>query len=91
MPITIEDIINFKNPPKAVKPIKKWLGNQTHCDICEVSFKDVEWFADARLYTGQWALMCPDCYEIYAMYRGRGFGVGKGQKYDSKTKIKLEG
>jgi len=88
MPVTVQDILNHKNPPKKEKPVKQWLGNQSACDICNTSFADIPWFADARLRNGQWAIVCPDCHADFTSGK---FGVGVGQKYDANTKIKLEG
>jgi hypothetical protein len=71
------------------KKIKRWLGNQTKCDLCHIPFSDIEWFADAFCRTlRQWALVCPECHAENTSGR---FGTGVGQKYDAATKIKVEG
>ena len=67
----------------------KWSGS-TICDICKRpagSVSDKPWFVDGRTDQGPWALMCPVCFEIF----GVGLGLGKGQKYDAKTREKIEG
>lgn len=69
---------------------KKWLGDQTNCDICEENLNwcaNKQWFVDGKIKGGPWALMCPRCFEMY----GVGLGLGKGQKYDCVTKEKIEG
>lgn len=70
--------------------IKKWMGKVDKCDICEESLnwiQNKQWFVDGKLKQGPWALMCPRCFEMH----GVGLGTGKGQKYDLKTKEKIEG
>ena len=44
-------------------------------------------FVDGRTTQGSWAKMCLDCFSLF----GVGLGTGKGQKYDAKTGVKLEG
>ncbi|MCK9410579.1 MAG: hypothetical protein M0R68_15730 [Bacteroidetes bacterium] len=78
----------IKDQPAKVQPTKKWLGPQDRCDICSTPFDMIPWFADARLRTGCWAIVCPDCNRDFTCGK---FGPGFGQKYDAKTKIKLEG
>jgi hypothetical protein len=65
---------------------KKWLGSGT-CDICGTIDKD--FFVDGRFKASStWALMCSKCWST----KGCGqLGLGHGQKYDAKTKEKLEG
>ena len=70
---------------------KKWLGNQTACDLCKTPFTNMPWFADAKLVTRQWAIVCPTCFYANSISRDGNFGTGLAQKYDAKTKIKLEG
>lgn len=67
---------------------KKWFGTwPAHCDLCNAELANKEFFVDgATSFRGQWALMCPVCFEAF----GRGLGPGRGQKYDSKTLEKLE-
>lgn len=68
---------------------KMWLGSQTACELCHTPFTDIDWFADAYLRTLRtWAIVCPDCHEEHT---GGRFGIGVGQKYDAKTKEKMEG
>ena len=67
---------------------KKWMGTwPAKCDLCDISLKDQEYFVDGRTTGGPWALMCP----YHHKHHGVGLGLGKGQKYDSKTRVKLEG
>lgn len=66
---------------------KKWFGAvPTKCDLCKGKFTDGA-FIDGRTVYGPWAIMCSTCHS----HSGHGLGVGKGQKYDSKTLVKLEG
>ncbi len=68
---------------------KKWEGSWPHtCDECKVDLANTNWFADARSISGHWGLFCPKCFDnvTYGI-----FGIGNGQKYDSKTLEKLEG
>jgi hypothetical protein len=68
--------------------VKRWEGTwPADCDICEIDLQVYEVFYDARTRIGSWALLCPDCFEE----EGVGLGTGLGQKYDSKTLVKLEG
>ena len=61
-----------------------WLGFDPYCDFCQT--KPQPWFVDGVTHEGPWALMCPDCFKKH----GVGLGVGKGQKFDTKTKKKIE-
>jgi hypothetical protein len=74
---------------------KVWQGNQEACELCNTPFTQIEWFADAhckfmtRFGTRhKWAIVCPKCH---AKHTNGKFGLGIGQKYDSITKIKIEG
>ena len=65
---------------------KKWHGTwPAECDICAVTLSEQDSFIDGRLAMGSWALLCPGCH----IRLGVGLGTGKGQRYDSKTLIKL--
>lgn len=69
----------------------KWLGDEEACELCNTPFTQVEWFADARCWIGgqqAWAVVCCDCHGERTLGK---FGPGIGQKYDAKTKLKLEG
>ena len=67
---------------------RKWLGTwPASCDICEAKLEKEDYFVDGATTFGPWALMCPACHRTH----GRGLGTGKGQKYDSKTRVKLGG
>jgi len=63
----------------------KWTGEVDNCDICTNEFADT--FIDGATVDGPWALMCIECWELY----GIGLGIGRGQMYDLKTKVKIEG
>jgi hypothetical protein len=69
--------------------VKKWFGRwPDNCRICGIDLSKKEWFADAKSNYGPWGLFCPECHEACCSQK---FGTGIGQKYDSKTLIKLEG
>lgn len=61
----------------------KWIGDVPHCDFCKET-KDE--FIDGATKYGPWGIMCPNCFGIY----GVGIGPGRGQRYSSTTKEKLE-
>ena len=90
MSMDVQAVMLHKQGSVKKPVIKKWLGNQDCCDMCKASFNDIPWFADARMgrYTGQWAILCPECHGVYT---NGAFGRGLGQKYDAKTKVKIEG
>jgi hypothetical protein len=68
------------------KPEKKWLGTKyTECELCNRPIGKA--FIDGRTFRGPWAIMCEECHEEL----GVGLGLGRGQKYDSKTLLKIEG
>lgn len=78
--------------PEAGRRLKaenqKWVGTwPSKCQICPVDLSQQKYFVDGKTKQGSWALMCPLCHIMY----GVGLGLGKGQKYDSKTLEKLEG
>ncbi len=53
----------------------------TNCQVCGEPFG--EYFIDEKLAMhGCWALMCEQCH----YKNGSGLGVGKGQKYLTKTR-----
>ncbi len=60
---------------------KKWIGS-TKCDICKTECTEQEYFVDAVMRGGGWALMCPSCFSD----RGTNFG----QKY-GPDKVKIGG
>ena len=68
---------------------KKWIGAwPTNCQFCGTNLALQEYFVDGKTLAGPWALMCPICWSVY----GTDLGLGKGQKYDSKTlELKLCG
>lgn len=67
----------------------KWCGSPNpKCDFCHDELKGLDFFVDGKTHPrGQWGLMCPEDFERYGM----GLGTGRGQKYDGKTFIKVEG
>ena len=65
---------------------KKWLGPRpTSCEICNVPLEKE--FVDGATKHGPWAIMDRNCHKKI----GRGFGLGRGQRYDLETLEKLEG
>lgn len=65
----------------------EWLSEVGNCDLCGTDLNEEEFFVDGRTIMGPWGLLCVECHG----HRGVGLGTGKGQKYDSKTKVKVEG
>jgi len=64
----------------------KWCGSQpSKCDLCSGRLGKV--FYDGKTKMGRWALMCHSCFNYY----GCGLGVGKAQKYDTKTLEQVAG
>jgi len=71
-----------------MKKERKWLGTwPAKCDMCGEDLKQFKTFVDGATIFRFWALMCPACHVV----NGTGIGTGKGQRYDAKTLIKLEG
>ena len=66
---------------------KKWYGKVGDCDLCGDPLELFPWFADAKSPRGPWGLFCPYCCSEMDIT----FGTGRGQKYDSITKEKMEG
>jgi hypothetical protein len=66
---------------------KKWFGPITTCDICTESLLNYKYFIDGRTRRGPWALMCPPCWATV----GTGLGTGRGQKYNTETRVKVAG
>lgn len=67
---------------------RKWIGSwPANCDFCTKDLSKEKFFVDGKTTSGPWGLMCPRCHKIH----GRGIGQGSGQKYDSVTRVKLEG
>ena len=70
------------------KAKKRWLSAWDECDLCHIPLKNnVPYFVDGATIYGPWALMCPECHER----GGKGLGLGRGQKYDGKTAVLIEG
>jgi hypothetical protein len=67
----------------------KWLGHETNCDMCTATLSAdvIEYFVDGATKQGPWAILCPQCFEQH----GVGLGLGRGQKYDAKTRVKIAG
>ncbi len=55
------------------------------CDICGIKLN--EYFIDGKTINGPWAYMCIKCHKKL----GFGFGIGKGQMFDTKTGKKIKG
>jgi len=67
---------------------KSWMGSwPAECDICNQQLADELTFVDGKTIHGPWALMCEGCHKL----QGVGIGTGRGQRYDSKTREKIEG
>ena len=71
---------------------KKWCGTwPANCEMhklaegTDLPLSTCSYFVDGRTAYGYWALMCPVCHAEH----GTGFGIGSGQKYDSKTLVKI--
>ncbi|MCC7570676.1 hypothetical protein KO465_04970 [Candidatus Micrarchaeota archaeon] len=64
-----------------------WAGKVDRCDLCTT--KIGSHFIDGRLRSGQWAILCPNCFTV----EGVGLGLGKGQLYEKQGKdfVKIEG
>lgn len=68
--------------------VKKWHGAwPTICNMCGDWLPDNSYFVDGADQQGHWGLFCPACVQDYNIK----LGTGRGQKYDSKTLVKLEG
>ena len=68
-----------------MKTKNKWCSPVNLCDCCSTKLADQPYFVDGRTVHGPWALLCPHCHVLH----GVGLGLGKGQKYDSKTKEQI--
>ena len=67
---------------------KRWTGTPPHrCELCNRQFTPTDrFFWDFKTRMGPWALGCEACFKKH----GIGEGTGMGQKYDLKTKEKIE-
>ena len=66
---------------------KMWMGSlENGCDICGHPFG--RFFFDAKTKVGTWALLCERCWGVYTDKR---LGLGIGQKYETSTKMMVEG
>jgi len=66
----------------------KWLGTAPDkCQVCGIDLSQLKYFIDGRLKINGWAIMCVGCHAQY----GTGLGVGRGQKYEVKSRLKVEG
>lgn len=66
---------------------KMWRGSKpVKCDLCGRPFEH-EFVDGFVVRLGSWGLLCIDCHRTH----GCGFGTGRGQRYDLKTLVKLEG
>jgi len=70
-----------------MKNKNEWIGPAEVCDICGGKFGKYFYDGKANLGSGIWGLMCEDCFIEY----GFGTGLGKAQKYLTKTKEGVEG
>ncbi len=65
--------------------VKNWSGSTPiYCDACNIAFG--KFFIDGNTVSGRWGLFCESCHSEI----GIGLGVGKGQKYDRKTLLRVE-
>ena len=67
--------------------MKKWLSElPKNCQVCNKPLG--RFFVDGKLAMhSMWAIMCEDCHNT----NGAGLGIGKGQKYNTKTKEGVDG
>ena len=65
----------------------KWVGETPkECQLCHKPLPAV--FVDGTIWgTLSWAIQCPKCHAVH----GDGFGLGKGQMYETKTGNKILG
>jgi hypothetical protein len=64
----------------------KWFGEKpTKCQVCNKPLKGS--FIDGATVDGPWAIMDVSCWRL----KGRGLGIGRGQRYDLDTLTKMEG
>lgn len=70
-----------------IKTRDKWLGEVINCDVCDRDLNKLEFFYDARTKQGWWGLLCKDCFKLH----GVGLGVGRGQQYNTETRVKMAG
>lgn len=59
------------------------------CELCQKSFTSEPVYYDASIPThgGQWGYVCDECFKSH----GCSLGMGKGQKFSTKTGKKVEG
>jgi len=68
------------------KQPKKWMGSTpTTCDLCKRPFGTA--FVDGRTAWGPWAMMCDSCHRD----NGGQLGLGRGQRYNLGTLVKVGG
>lgn len=67
--------------------VKAVVQEDHKCGLCEGSLFSGIWFADAYVPGYAWGWICKEC----ALQHGVKFGVGRGQKFDSVSKDKIEG
>lgn len=64
----------------------KWLSDvPMTCQVCGEELKDQ--FVDGQTIWGPWAIQCVSCFNAMDV----GYGIGKGQLYDLKTKELIKG
>lgn len=67
---------------------RKWLSTVGYCDLCNTDLNNEQVFYDCQIPTyGHWGLICHNCFKGHRCKTG----TGAGQKYDTKTREKLEG
>jgi hypothetical protein len=86
MAMLVLDVLEMKHQKRTnkEKPIGKWIGSDTKCDLCLRPFtrSDGELLYDARTSQGPWGVLCTDCFAT----NGIGLGTGFGQEYTRQGK-----
>lgn len=76
-----------------MREVKKWLSPRPKCDLCLSTQNCVNYpdeFVDGRIKGhSTWAIMCPECFELYGV--GIGTGVGQLYKKQGEDFIKIGG
>jgi hypothetical protein len=66
--------------------MSKWLSSvPENCEVCKRKLEGQ--FVDGRTVWGPWAIQCTTCFNDAKF----GYGIGKGQLYDLKTRECLQG
>ena len=70
-------------------PVKAYVQSTATCDLCHKSLFLGDTFSDASVprFGGTWGWLCQQCADKEQV----AYGTGLGQKYDSKTYLKIQG